>query len=168
MAINVEAGDIVNVQRLAMLGTREGGDPQNDPDRRLMIVYTGWIGVTLGVGSPQQSQTAISFVPNGPGPSGQVEIQTFKTPRQDQADVEVVVTASLSSFGSSPDVAAIDKASVSVEKLTSFQGDPRVIILRARLSAAEGAVHGISYQVTVLVHPDMLDTPILVGFGQTP
>jgi hypothetical protein len=166
MAINVALGDVVSPQRLAMRGVREGGNPEADADARLMIVYTGWLEVTLGAGSTLFRDTAISFVPNELG-----QVQTFKPDNEgDLGVVRAIVTASLSSFGSSPDTAAVDRASVFVEPRTfpGIAGSPRVLILRVRLAVADGAIHGVSYQVTVLANPLLLDTVLTLSDGATP
>ena len=168
MAIGVEAGDITNAQRLAMLGTREDGNPEAVADRRLMIVHTGWIGVTFGAGSNLERDTAISFVPNVVFNNGTAELQTFNPVNQDRPEVEAIVTASLSSFGNSPDTAAVDRAAVRLRKIDALPGDPIVLVLEARLAAAEGAIHGVSYQVTVLAHPDMLGPTVVVNSNVSP
>jgi hypothetical protein len=60
-------------------------------------------------------------------------------------------------------VAAVDEASVALEDTRIFPGvarHPRILILRARLAAQDGAVHPFGYQVTLLIHPDLLG-PVL-------
>jgi hypothetical protein len=166
VAINVELGDVVSAQRLAMRGIREGGSPEADADARLMIVYTGWLSVNLATGSNLHRETFVSFVPNGLG-----QIQTFKPDNEgDLGVVQAVVTASLSSFGDSPVTAAVDRASVSIEprQFPGEGGSPRVLILRARLAVSEGTIHAISYQVTVLANPLLLDKTLTLGDGATP
>jgi hypothetical protein len=168
MVISVRANSVVNPQRLAILGIREGGDTQVDNDRRLMIVYTGWIAVTHSAVSALTRNRALSFVPNSFVGNGKVELQTFKERGPDDPpEAEAIITASLSSFGTSPDVAAVDEAEVSIEKMSHLPGDPRVLVLRATLAVEEGSVNGISYQVTVLVHPKMIDT-VEIDVAETP
>jgi hypothetical protein len=84
----------------------------------------------------------ISFVPRGDG-----LIQTFGEPNRDVDDTLAIVSASLSSFGGEPDTAALDDASVNLEirQFPGIGGQPRVLILRATLAAAGGAVHGFAY-----------------------
>jgi hypothetical protein len=118
-----------------------------------MIVYTGWVGATHGAVADLTRDEVISFVPRGDG-----RIQTFGEPNWDVDDALAIVSASLSSFGGEPDTAALDDASVNLEirQFPGIGGQPRVLILRATLAAAGGAVHGFAYQVTVLVHPSQL------------
>ncbi len=156
--INVMVADVFNPQRVAILGTREGGDPQAERDRRLMIVYTGFIAVTHGAGNSLSRNTALSFVPFS-DEDGNFMLDTFKARRPDDPpEAEIALTAALASFGSSPEVAAIDRAAVSIQQQNQLTGDPRVLVLRLSLAAHDGAIHSISYQVTVVVHPSMIDS----------
>jgi hypothetical protein len=159
MAINVQLGDVASPQRLAMLGVREGGDPAKDADRRLMIVHSGWMAGTFGVGGPLSRDTALSFVPNGPGTTpGTVAIQTFKRGNVDVGAVEAIVSSALSSLAGRPEVAAVDHASMALEPrlFPGFDESHLVLVLRARLAAARGVINAISYQVTVLAHPTLV------------
>ncbi len=64
-----------------------------------------------------------------------------------------------SSFGGDPDVAAVDRATVSLEPQTvgGIAGNPMVLVLRAPLAEQDGAVHAFAYQVRVLAHPSLFD-----------
>jgi hypothetical protein len=173
MALNVKAGDIVRPKRLAILGVREdANDPPLGADKRLMIVYTGWIAVTHGAGEDESFETAVAFVPNGPGPSAnKVEIQTWKEDdKSDLGIVEAVVTSALSGFGDEIDAAAVDSVKVELKhkNFPGIGGAQRFLVLTANLTAEDGAIKGISYQVTVLTHPGLLDTPLVVDKNEFP
>jgi hypothetical protein len=133
-----------------------------------MIVYTGWVAVTFGGGGDLQRDLAIAFVPDRIDANGDVEIQAFKPSSPDLGRVEAAVTVSLSSFGGDPDTAAVDEAAVSLTRQTHLTGDPLVLVLNAALAAADGSIHGLAYQVTVLVHPDLLDGTVTVDRSETP
>ena len=162
MSIKVKMSDMSRPQRLAALVVREGGDPTVPADRRLLIVYTGWIGATHEAGGNLVREEVVSFVPNDPN-----TVQTFKPGKEGGEGVQAVVTASLSSFGGEPDTAAVDRASVSLENkpFLSVDGNALVLVLKVEVAAAGGAVHGIAYQVTVLAHPDLLG-PVVPVSGQ--
>jgi hypothetical protein len=148
MALNVKLADVVKPQSFG-LSVKEDGPPGTTGDFRRLIVYTGWVAVTFKGSGGVTRETAVSFVPNGGG-----GVQTFNP----GAVVQATVTASLSSFGEGPDVAAVDEASLDLESRTfpGVSGSPLVLILRARLAVQNGAFHAFSYQVTLLVDPTML------------
>lgn len=165
MALNVRISDVTRPQSLAALTTRRDGDPNAFADQRLLVTYTGWVGATHGAGDDLTRNTAISFVPLG----GR-DIQTFLPGNQDLGQVEAIVTASLSSFGDSPAVAAVDRASVELKPQTfgGVAGNPLVLILRATLAAHEGNVHAFAYQVTVLAHPSLFGDVLTLPASTAP
>lgn len=166
MALNVQIKDVVRPQSLDTLTVRRGGSFQTDADQRVLQVYTGWVAATHGAGNDLTRNTAISFVPL----DGNRRVQTFNPGNVDLGQIEAVVTASLSSFGGDPDVAAVDRASVRLEPQTfgGVGGNPLVLVLRATLAAQDGAVHAFAYQVTVLAHPSLFDQVLTLDPPTTP
>lgn len=165
MPLNVQIKDVVRPQSLDTLTVRRGGSFQTSADQRVLQVYTGWVAATHGAGDDLTRNTAISFVPL----EGRT-VQTYLPGNQDLGGVEAIVTAALSSFGDAPSVAAVDRASVSLEpqNLENIAGQPLVLVLRATLAAHEGNVHAFAYQVTVLAHPSLLGTVLTLGAQETP
>jgi hypothetical protein len=117
----------------------------------VMDVYTGTLAFTFD--SADISRTTVrSFVPLGdPGPNGW-EIQNYISGR-----VKPIASASLASFASDPDLAAVDAASVRLQT-KNFRGQrpAQVLVIEAQVAVAGGRLHRIAYQVTALSRP--LDT----------
>ena len=166
MPLNVQIKDVVRPQSLDTLTVRRGGDFQSFPDQRVLQVYTGWIAATHGAGGDLTRNTAISFVPL----DGSRNVQTYLPGNVDLGGVEVIMTAALSSFGDRPSVAAVDRATVSLEPQTfgGIAGNPLVLVVRATLAAHEGNVHAFAYQVTVLAHPSLFGQILTLGAQETP
>jgi hypothetical protein len=166
MALNVRIKDVVSPRSLDTLTIRRGGNFQTFADERVLQVYTGWVAATHGAGGSLTRNIANSFVPL----DGNRRVQTFLPGNVDLGDVEITVTAALSSFGDAPSVAAVDRASVTLEPQTigGVGGNPLALVIQATLAAHEGNVHAFSYQVTVLAHPRLFGDILTLSPQETP
>jgi hypothetical protein len=173
MPVNVKLKDVAQPQRLDALVAIQDPDPTHNPftvpaDRRVQIVYTGWLGATFGTVALARDQV-LSFVPHVDVMDKKLKVQTFLPANSDLGDVQAVVMASLSSFGSGPSTAAVDHASIAtVHKSIPGVGDDlglRVLVVTAQVAADGGEVHGIAYQVTVLANPQLLGPALILGKG---
>ncbi len=114
----------------------------------VLIVHTGWILFQTGSagGSGVNFEDVVSFVPYSDG-----KLQTYG-----DVGVAAVVSASLSAVkfdeqGDQDYVGGVNHANVEVVTQNSLVGDPKLLVLRARVGVRRGVLHRISYQVTVQV-----------------
>ncbi|MFF4220885.1 hypothetical protein [Streptomyces nondiastaticus] len=111
----------------------------------LLFIYTGVIRFEYARGSSLGHEQVVSYVPDSNG-----TLQDFG-----QVDGQAIVTASLSVWDV-PDTSAlgaVDQATVGILKQPALPNDPHVLVVIADVGAQHARLHGIPYQVTVLVSP---------------
>lgn len=113
-----------------------------------MEVYTGWIAFTFSAGGSLGAEEIVSFVP----------IKTNVVRRYQPNDlITSTLTATLSAVADDDDESnlfALDRATVKLEPQVfgGVGGSPSCLVLRARVSALNGQLHRIAYQVTTLTN----------------
>jgi hypothetical protein len=142
MAVHIPIGDVNLPKHLATFVFTDPGMR----DQAKMEVYTGWVGVNFSPGGTTVSREEfVSFVP--------IRDLTIQPYMEDDL-LDYTVTVALSAVATVEDeanVAAVDRASVQIESQTGIGGIVNCLVLRVRLAALHVTLHGIAYQVTVLM-----------------
>jgi hypothetical protein len=165
MTINVPVKDIVEVQHIRAPFLN---DPHAAFANMELEFYTGWI--TFDFSSPDDGirrDQVKCLVPLHPATASGTIVQDYPN-----GVAGAIVTASISSFGRTPSVAAVDAAAVQLVNGLAFPGSTRsALVLEADVAVADGHLNRIAYQVTVLAQvrePDELDRNVFaVGASQT-
>jgi hypothetical protein len=114
---------------------------------RVMDVYSGWLTIDFRHDTLTRDRV-ISWVPlNDTG-----KIQKYLGGKDG-----IVTTASISSFGDAPEVAAVDRASTLLKDVPiSGEMLDGVLVLEVDVAVRAGALHRVAYQVTVLARTDSI------------
>jgi hypothetical protein len=150
MAINIPLQNVVHPQFFrTVVG---GGTGFTNPDgsdgirNTVMDIYTGWIVFDFNeTHDTLIHEHVFSFIPLGPGSGGNVTLQNYT------GGAGAIVSASISSFGRRPAVAAVDFATIKLVT-HSFSGvlPAQVLLLDASVAVQDGSLHRIAYQVTAI------------------
>jgi hypothetical protein len=149
MAINIPLSDVVHPQVFrTVVGIGSGTKPDGSDaiNSMVMDIYTGWIVFNFNESNDNLIHDHVfSFIPLGAGTGGNVTLQDYT------GGAGAIVSASISSFGDRPAVAAVDFATVKVVT-HSFPGHvpAQVLLLDASVAVQDGSLHRIAYQVTAL------------------
>ena len=149
MAIHIPLRDVARPQffrTVVGVGGRTNPDGSDDIRNTVMDIYTGWIVFDFHEGNDNLiNDHVFSFIPLGPGTGNNVTLQNYT------GGAGAIVSASISSFGGRPAVAAVDFATVKLVT-HSFLGIPptQVLLLDASVAVQDGSLHRIAYQVTAL------------------
>jgi len=149
MAINIPLRDVVHPQVFrTVVGSGSGTNPDGSDAIHSMVmdIYTGWIVFDFNESNDNLIHDHVfSFIPLGPGTGGNVTVQNYT------GGAGAIVSASISSFGRRPAVAAVDVATIKLVT-HSFSGiqPAQVLLLDASVAVQDGSLHRIAYQVTAI------------------
>lgn len=116
----------------------------------VLDIYTGYAKIHVDHGSEVRRHNMYSLVPlprqNPPDP---FRVQEYPGPLAEAA-VQTAMTASLTSFGDAPKVAAVDWAQVELRP-AHFHEDREgvVLLMNVAIAVAEGVVLRFAYQINV-------------------
>lgn len=116
-----------------------------------MDVFSGWLGVNFrGDGGSVHRDDCKSFLV-----TASKDVFTLGTEAELIAATVTVTPSSVADDDDEANVAAVDSASVRLEKqaFPAISGNPLCLVLRAKLAALNVTLHGVTYQVVVLSKP---------------